>query len=253
MNNSEPFSIILPVYNEDVSLTIMVNILEATIDFPHEVIIVYDEENDTSVKPARELMKLYSNIILVHNDLGRGAKNAVIKGVEESKYDIFLITVVDEVIPIVAIKNMLRLISEKNCDFVSGTRYALGGKRYGGSFIGGLLSRTANYLFGCITGLVLTDATTGFKMMRKSAWRKLSIESNPVGWAFSFELSIKAQLIGLKLGEVPVISIDRLFGGQSTFRLGPWVKEYFRWFFWGTINLNRFNRNQVRVATLNSK
>jgi len=250
MNNKEQVSIIIPVYNEDESLAVMVNILEASIDFPHEIIIVYDDENDTSIKPAKELIEMYPNILLVHNDLGRGAQNAVIKGIEESKYDIFLITVVDEVIPIVAIKNMLQLISQKNCDFVSGTRYALGGKRYGGSFVGGLLSRTANNLFRWISGLVLTDATTGFKMMRKSAWRQLSIESNPVGWAFAFELSIKAQLIGLRLGEVPVISIDRLFGGRSTFSLGPWTKEYFRWFFWGAVKINRFNRNQNRVVTL---
>ena len=250
MNNKEPVSIIIPVYNENESLAIMVNILEASIKFQHEVIIVYDDENDTSLEPARDLMKLYPSIFLVYNDLGRGAQNAVIKGVEKSNYDIVLIAVVDEVIPIVAIKNMLQLICDLNCDFVSGTRYALGGKRYGGSFIGGLLSRTANNLFRWITGLVLTDATTGFKMMRKSAWKKLSIESNPVGWAFAFELSIKAQLMGLRMGEVPVISIDRLFGGQSSFNLGPWVKEYFRWFFWGVKRVNRINKQQKRVITL---
>ena len=27
--------------------------------------------------------------------------------------------------------------------------------------------------------------------------------------------------------------VDRLFGGSSTFKLGPWFKEYLKWFFWG--------------------
>ena len=76
MNNLEPLSIVLPVYNEDVSLTIMVNILEATIDFPHEVLIIYDNENDKSIKPAKKLMELYPNILLIHNDIGPGAQNA---------------------------------------------------------------------------------------------------------------------------------------------------------------------------------
>jgi hypothetical protein len=67
-------------------------------------------------------------------------------------------------------------------------------------------------------------------------------------------MSIKAQMLGLKLGEVPIISIDRLYGGTSTFRLGPWVKEYLRWFWWGIRNLRKAQRHQnapahVRVPT----
>ena len=44
---------------------------------------------------------------------------------------------------------------------------------------------------------------------------------------------MKAQLAGFRLGEVPIISVDRLYGGTSTFKLGPWVIEYLRWFVWG--------------------
>jgi hypothetical protein len=46
-------------------------------------------------------------------------------------------------------------------------------------------------------------------------------------------MSIKAQLAGLKLGEVPIVSIDRLYGGKSTFAVGSWTAEYLRWFVWG--------------------
>ena len=50
---------------------------------------------------------------------------------------------------------------------------------------------------------------------------------------FAFELSIKAFLKGYKISEVPLISVDRLFGGESTFRLGKWVREYIKCYFWG--------------------
>jgi hypothetical protein len=49
---------------------------------------------------------------------------------------------------------------------------------------------------------------------------------------------------------VPVISIDRLYGGKSTFRLGPWTNEYLRWFIWGCRNLRKVppsERPVVRV------
>jgi hypothetical protein len=96
---------------------------------------------------------------------------------------------------------------------------------------------------------VLTDATTGLKMFRRSVFYRFDLQARPVGWAVAFEMALKAQLAGLTLGEVPVISIDRLYGGKSTFRLGSWIREYFRWFVWGAINLRRkYGKNRPAVA-----
>ena len=38
---------------------------------------------------------------------------------------------------------------------------------------------------------------------------------------------------GFKIDDYPLKSVDRLFGGSSTFKFGPWLKEYLRWFIWG--------------------
>ena len=73
----------------------------------------------------------------------------------------------------------------------------------------------------------------GIKMMKKEVWNSISLESKPIGWAFAFELSIKVYLNKFKMAEVPLKSVDRLFGGPSTFKPLPWIKEYLKWFFWG--------------------
>ena len=44
---NKDLSIILPIYNEKDSLPIMVRILNSTIKFEKEIIIVYDSEKDT--------------------------------------------------------------------------------------------------------------------------------------------------------------------------------------------------------------
>src|SRR5262249_25702533 len=137
-----------------------------------------------------------------------------------------------------AIEDMLTLM-EEGCEFVSCTRYAHGGRRLGGSLIGGLLSRLANRMFCIISGCVLTDATTGIKMFRRGVFEALKLEAPPVGWAVTFEMAMKAQLGGFRLGEVPIVSIDRLYGGESTFKLGPWMIAYLRWFLWGSLRLRR--------------
>jgi len=74
-------------------------------------------------------------------------------------------------------------------------------------------------------------------MFRRHQFNELTAASRSVGWSVAFEMAIKAQLIGLVLGEVPIISIDRLYGGESTFRLGPWTVAYLRWFVWGLLEL----------------
>lgn len=225
-------TILLPVRNEGLNLKIMLKILRATVEVEHEVLIVCDTPDDESVPIVNAARREYPNARLVINDLGRGVVNAVRAGVRAADGDVILIFAADEVGPVLAIEDMLTLI-KNGCDFVSCTRYAHGGRRLGGSVIGGVLSRGANRIFHRLGGSALTDATTGIKMFRKEVFAKIDPQSRPVGWAVAFEMSIKAQLLGLKLGEVPIISIDRLFGGTSTFRVGAWTWEYLYWFMWG--------------------
>lgn len=226
-------SIIIPVYNEKESLPLMIKILNSTLEFSNEIIIVYDSEDDNSIPVAKKLQKEFKNIILVHNTIGKGVKYALQAGVEKSQYQNILITAVDEIFPIISIDKMLNMIVKDNYDFVSGTRYSNGGKRLGGSLMGHFLSRLANKSFCLITKFPMTDLTTGIKMFKKDFYKKIEISTNPIGWVFAFELSIKAYVMNLKVGEVPLISVDRLFGGESTFRLGKWVNEYLKCYVWG--------------------
>ena len=226
-------SIVLPVYNEKESLSLMIKILNSTLDFENEILIVYDNEDDNSIPEAKKLQHQFDNLVLIHNKLGKGVKYALQAGVNNSKYENILITAVDEIFPILSIEKMLNMIVKNNYDFVSGTRYKNGGKRLGGSLLGHFLSRIANKSFCFITKCPMSDLTTGIKMFKKSFYQKVEISTNPIGWVFAFELSIKAYTMNLKVGEVPLISVDRLFGGESTFRLGKWVKEYLKCYLWG--------------------
>ena len=85
-------------------------------------------------------------------------------------------------------------------------------------------------------------------MFKKSAWNAIKLEGNPVGWAVAFEFAMKAQLAGMKLGEVPIISINRFYSGKSSFKLTPWVKEYFKWFVWGSWKINTTGMRKNKVA-----
>jgi glycosyltransferase involved in cell wall biosynthesis len=233
-------TVLMPVRNDGINLRIMLKMLRAVVDVPYEVVIVHDTPDDDSVRVVEELPP-GQPVRAVHNTLGRGVVNAIRSGVAAAAGRYVLIFAADEVGPVLAIEDMLALM-ESGCEFVSCTRYAHGGRRLGGSLVGGILSRIANRLFRWLAGSLMTDCTTGIKMFRRDQFDRFNLESRPIGWAVAFEMAIKAQLLGLSLGEVPIVSIDRLYGGQSTFRLGPWTGEYMRWFLWG---LTRTRRSQV--------
>jgi dolichol-phosphate mannosyltransferase len=245
-NRCEMLSILLPVRNEGINLRIMLKILRAVVDLPHEVLVVYDSASDDSIPVVEEVHQNYPELRGVQNTLGNGVVNAIRSGVASSQGDVILIFAADEVGPVLAIEDMIALIQE-GCDFVSCTRYAHGGRRLGGSVIGAFLSYWANWLFHRMAGSPFTDATTGIKMFRKEIFSSLNLESRPVGWTVAFEMAIKAHHANLRLGEVPIVSIDRLYGGESTFRLGPWVKEYSRWFGWGMRHRRQAPRADITV------
>ena len=233
-------TILMPVRNEGINLRLMLRILRAIVDVPYEVVIVHDTPEDDSLQVVSE-QPSDRTLRTVHNTLGHGVVNAIRAGVAVAEGRYVLVFAADEVGPVLAIEDMLALM-ECGCEFVSCTRYAHGGRRLGGSIVGGLLSRAANRLFRWMARSALTDCTTGIKMFRRDRFDMLHLEARPVGWAVAFEMAIKAQLAGFRLGEVPIISIDRLYGGKSTFRVGPWTAEYFRWFIWGLRQLRKAGR-----------
>lgn len=224
-------SIIIPVYNEGVNLGVLLRIMRAIVKSSHEVLIVYDFPEDNSVPVAKDAQKTYPEAQLVYNDKGRGATNAIKKGVEEAKGKYAVMLMADDIGPIFALDAMADLM-DAGCGLVGCTRYAYGGRVFGGSWIQKILSRTANVLFRLLSSSRLTDATFGPKMFRPEFFKKINIEAKR-GWAIAFELSIKAQATGLRVGEVPITSINRFYGGEATFSLGKWFTEYLKWFFRG--------------------
>src|SRR5579872_4008764 len=75
-------SILLPVRNEGINLRIMVKLLKAMVEVPHELLIVYDFPDDDSIAITRNMQNQWANLRLVHNQRGRGVVNAIQAGVD---------------------------------------------------------------------------------------------------------------------------------------------------------------------------
>lgn len=244
-------SILMPVRNEGVNLKMILKIINALVEVPYEALVIYDTQDDDSIPVAAAMQKENPAVKPLHNTLGRGVINAVKSGVAAAAGEYVLILPADDMGAIFGINPMLAEI-EKGYDLVSATRYAKGGKVVGGTITSKLLSRVANKLFATFAGSALTDLTVGIKIFRREAFGRINFECKPVGWAFAFEMAIKAQMLGFRMSEVPIVSINRFYGGTSSFKLNKWIKEYIRWFAWGLKNV-RLNRKKNKTAAAETK
>ena len=241
-------TILLPVRNEEENLSIMLRILRSAIEVPHEVLVVTDTPEDRSIPVVMKVAARYPEVRHVANTRGRGVANAIRTGIDSAKGRYILIFAADEVGPVLNVERMVQL-ADQGFDVVGLTRYSKGGRRLGGSLIQHILSRSANVLFNLMTpGFPLTDATSGVKLVRRTVFERIVFEAEPVGWTVAFEMSIKFYLLGLRMTELPAVSIDRLYGGKSSFRVGSWSWEYFKWFARGVREIRAENRRRKGIA-----
>ena len=235
---STDLSIIVPVKNDKISILPFVEFINKFLKIEKELIFVLDDEKDETLKSILKCKKNYKFIsYFINNSVG--PKSAVETGFKNINSNIFCIMCVDEIMPIMALNKMYNKIYYEDYDFISATRYNREGKRYGGNLLGKTFSFLANYSFNFFKKTKLSDHTTGIKMMKKKVWTNIKLTSPGKTWAFSFELSLKVLKSDYKVSEVSIISLDRIFGGQTSFKFSSFFKEYLIWYIWGLRNIKR--------------
>ena len=87
----QKLTILLPVRNEGINITIMLKILEAVLQIPHEILVIYDDKNDNTIPIIRKLQRNYPSLKSVFNIYGKGVVNAIKAGVNAASGKYILI------------------------------------------------------------------------------------------------------------------------------------------------------------------
>ena len=111
---------------------------------------------------------------------------------------------------------------------VSGSRYMPGGRQIGGPRLKSALSRLAGLSLHYLAGFDTRDATTNFRAYSADFLHSVTVQSEH-GFEVALELTTKAHLLGLRIGEVPTTWTERS-RGSSKFRLFRWLPSYLRWY-----------------------
>lgn len=107
--------------------------------------------------------------------------------------------------------------SEK-LDVVYGSRYVPQGGICGWDFFRKMTSRVANYLTVQMLDVYVSDFTGSFRIYKRTVFEELIKEVKNKGYAFQMEIIVRACWKNYKVGEVPIVFVDRMYGSS---KLGP--------------------------------
>jgi len=225
-------SIIIPVYNEAGNIGKLIRKINKQVAAPHQLILVYDFDEDNTVPVVKKLQKRQRNIKLVKNNMGdgRGVMNAIKTGFKLVKSGAVVVTMADLADDPKTINVMFKKI-QQGYDVVNGSRYCKDGRKVGGPAFKSWLSRLSGLLTPIMLGIPTKDVTNAFKMYRKKVLDSIKIESEG-GFEIAMEIVIKAHAKGFKITEVPTTWHDRT-SGESRFKLIAWLPRYVHWYVWG--------------------
>ncbi|MBU5614862.1 polyprenol monophosphomannose synthase [Geomonas sp. Red51] len=101
----------------------------------------------------------------------------------------------------------------RQADLVIGSRYLNGVSVVNWPLRRLMLSYFASVYTRVITGLTISDCTSGFKCFRAEALRAIDLSSiRSDGYSFQIEMNYRCKEKGFRISEVPIIFIDRHAG-----------------------------------------
>jgi glycosyltransferase involved in cell wall biosynthesis len=220
-------SIVMPVYREGEAARSTILATARAAPRPFEMLAVHDQADDPTIPVVEDVAREIPEVRALHNQLGRGPALAIRAGFAAARGEAVLVTMADASDEPHLIAPMLEKI-EQGYDLVAASRYMPGGRQIGGPPLKTFLSRLAGRSLHVLLGVATNDATSSFKMYRRSMVERLGIESAH-GFELALELTVKAHLAGYRITEVPTTWRDRE-AGESNFRLFRWLPRYLRWY-----------------------
>jgi len=227
-NNNEPdLSIILPTYNESLTIEKMLDAIATAVPprINVEVLVIDDDSPDGTSKIVNSYIQKSKGVISfrVHTRKGkRGLSSAVIDGIGLAYSKFVLVMDSDFSHPPQIISIMYDELVDGGLDIVVGSRYVEGGKYEEWPITRKLISKIGNSLAGLWLGLDVKDSMTGLFALRKDLIKNLSFEA--IGYKILLEILVKTK--GAKVKEVPFVCVNRK-EGSSKFSFSI-VNDYFK-------------------------
>lgn len=227
--------VVVPTYNERENLPILVKGILSHDGF--RILVVDDGSPDGTGALADELAARHpGRIEVMHRTGPRGLGRSYVDGLRRAlQTDAELIFQMDadlshnpEYLPALA-------AGAARYDVVIGSRYMTGVSVVNWPLHRIFLSAFANRYIRTVTGLSPTDCTSGYRCWRRAALAQIRLDRvASAGYAFLVEMLFRAARNGSRIGEVPIIFVERRQGQSKVSRsvlveslITPWRLRFF--------------------------
>jgi dolichol-phosphate mannosyltransferase len=213
----QPVALVLvPTYNERENLPVIANLLLA---HPNVRVLVIDDGSPDGTGALADQLAAASagRLTVMHRTGKRGLGRSYLDGMRAA-----LATDADVVFQMDAdlshdpkyVPDMIAAAASH--DLVIGSRYLQGVSVVNWPLRRLMLSTFANWYVRRITGLKVRDCTAGFRCWRREAVAKLPLDRiRSDGYSFQVETLFLAAAAGCRVGEVPIIFVERREGASK--------------------------------------
>ncbi|MGO9566442.1 MAG: glycosyltransferase [Desulfomonilaceae bacterium] len=219
MEGDPRVSIVLATYNERENIVDTIQSIFEHVKDPVEVIVVDDDSADQTWQLVESLGD--SRVVVIRRVDTRGLASAFNRGIIESRGEIVGWMDADMCMPPSMLPAMVDKLNE--CDIVVGSRYAPGGKDDRAA-LRVISSRLINGLAGFVLGYGIKDYDSGFVVLRRTVFNKVSIIPTGYG-AYFMEFLYTCRKKGLKVYEMPYVFRDRAKGISKS---APSIYKFFK-------------------------
>jgi len=206
--NSACLSVVIPVYNEEATLSVVVRKL-LLVPCLLEIIIVDDCSTDGTEEQARQLAEMYEQVRFVRHERNAGKTAALKTGFALTTGEVVIVQDADLEYDPADIFGLIRPILDGHADVVFGSRFLVRRAARVLYFYHYLANKFLTFLSNTLTNLNMTDIETGYKAFRGEIIRNMLIVSS----GFGFEVEVTAKIAKLKVAiyEVPISYYGRTY------------------------------------------
>ena len=212
-------SIIIPCYNEQKTISVILDKVRNLKDYDKEIIVV----DDCSTDGTKEILKKLENsteIKILYNDKNRGKGYCIKKGIDSSTGSVLIIQDADLEYDPNDIPKLINPIKNGNADVVYGSRFAGSEEKRVFFYLHSLGNKFLTTLSNMFTNLNLTDKECCYKAFKSKIIKDINLKENRFG--FEPEITAKISKKDIQIYEVGIKYYGRKYsdGKKITWKDG---------------------------------
>jgi glycosyltransferase involved in cell wall biosynthesis len=226
-------TVIIPCFNEDKTIEIIVEKVQKYKNHPFEIIIVDDCSTDNTALIIQKIVSIYPNIKTFRHNINQGKGAAVCTGIKHAIGDVIIIQDADLEYDPYDYTALIEPFLKTDADVVYGTRFKGASYTRLHFFWHYLANKILTTMTNFVTNLNMSDMETGYKLFKTEIVKNLILKEKSFG--IEPEITIKLAKKKYIFYEVPISYNGRSYDqGKKITLKDAFIAIYcifrYRWF-----------------------